>query len=116
MRRGVIIRADQPPEIVDLEGDDRAVLAHLRAIIGCDYIESVPVTTDAVGFVDEEGKYHDQPPNPRATRLARWLHPADMIHGPMVVVGAPDAAGRPTDAPDWLIEVATRPMPQSTRP
>lgn len=106
--RAILIPVEGRPKMVDLDATN--MLAELqREVSG--YIESVPLLHDQIsGYINEEGKIHDLPPNVLATAIAR-LGRGDYIAGTMVVVGACDAQGEDTEVPDDLVETIYQIIP-----
>jgi hypothetical protein len=113
--RMLVIPVEGPVRVVSEVGGLR--LAHLQAVVG-GYIEAVHVSrilTDTglkravcTVFVNEEGKLHSLPFNPRATDLCAVSiapPPADYIAGDVAVLGPADAEGGETDVPLVVLSI-----------
>lgn len=104
MSKGMVIYVDGTIETKEFNG-----LKDYQDIVG-GYIESIPLTDDTDAFVNEDGKVLCQP-NIFATFLAQVnsrLNHGDYVAGNMIVVGKPDAEGKDTDVPDWVLEFASK--------
>lgn len=78
--RAVIFQPGQKPELIDVD----PTLKNLQAIVGGD-IESVMLRDfpDVHGFINEDGKARQLPPNDNAsTVVSMW--PGDFIAGTMI--------------------------------
>jgi hypothetical protein len=104
MIKGMVIYIDGTIETKEFNG-----LKDYQDIVG-GYIESIPLTDDTDAYVNEDGKILCQP-NLFATFLAQVnsrLNHGDYVAGNMIVVGKPDAEGKDTDVPDWVLEFASK--------
>lgn len=100
MTRNLLIPADPMVDLIymDTRIDPTQLSARLRG-----YYETIPLP-DAVGWVNEEGKFRDFPPNERATRIAQHaLFTHDWIAGDMIITGGADPNGDVTDlVAEWI--------------
>jgi len=84
-------------------------LHDLQAFVG-GLIEAIPTDERVTLWVNEEGKYQGLPRNRVAENVWRLfdsygcLASGDYIVGNMLITGPPDAFGRTTDVPEFLIE------------
>lgn len=54
-------------------------LAQLYKLLSCGMIEILPIADRLIMVLDEEGKYTDKPRNKRATRIAGFVTPKQLI-------------------------------------
>lgn len=109
MLTAIVIPADerQPIRLQEIEPHD---LNAYRQIVG-GYLEAVTLERPAATlYLNEEGKLDGLPINPRATALA-WVHSsylrnaADVLVGPVFIVGPPDQNGDDLTAPIELVNL-----------
>lgn len=71
-------------------------------------IQGIPVTHTIFAYLNDEGKFTGQAPNPTAERVVReglrrighGLTPGDFLVGPVVLVGQADRSGWDTSVPE----------------
>lgn len=89
-----------PVDVIELarpdNGDTTAFLASLYAVIGCQSVECVELTTTWDMWLDETGMVNGRAANQRATLLARSYGLQNQLFGDVVVTGANDDTGLPT--------------------
>jgi len=83
--------ADIVPITLPVDGDDR--LKVMRAVIRCDLVDVVALTSRLDMWLDDEGLY-DHPVNVAASLLAaRHGFAWQPYHGPVLLTGGPDDEG-----------------------
>ena len=73
--------SDQPVYEVAPENGTDFKLAQLYKLLSCDMIEILPITDGLIMVIDEEGKWTSKPRNERATRLANFVTPRQLVAG-----------------------------------
>lgn len=107
MARYVLVQADGT--VSTGETDDSLPvherLAAIQSLVG-GYIEAVPLTEDAVGYVNEDGKIQGLDPNHAATHLFQACRPGwvDLFAGDLVVFGTGGGEDE-TDVPDSIVSL-----------
>jgi hypothetical protein len=78
---------------IDLPHSSTERLTVMRAILRCDRVDVVALTTRLDMWIDDEGLYN-HPVNPLASALAvRHGFNFQPYHGPVLLTGGPDADG-----------------------
>lgn len=94
--KGLVIEVGEEPYVRDFGTPPEA--SRIREVIG-GWLEAVAMPNGCFMYVNEEGKLHGLPQNPRADALVReYLRPDDYIVGNAVIFGPPDD-GIETDCP-----------------
>ncbi len=112
MTQAILVREDWTYSLCQVD-----TLADYQKAVG-GYIELVPLGTGfGVGYINETGKIDSLPINSLATlywRASLGFNPNDILCGPMLILGPPDADGNDTDC-DIQTVSATLDKIRSTR-
>jgi hypothetical protein len=86
--KALLIPVDGPARVTDLPGGGGTLsMNSLRALIGTDCAERIPVTTRWEAWLDENGTSAGRQVNQAATRLAQSFGWQLTLAGPVVIVG-----------------------------
>jgi Domain of unknown function (DUF3846) len=100
--KALLIPVDEPARLVDVEDSPGA----LQELVG-GWLEHVPMPGGGYGLCDEDANHKHPPPpiNRPASLLGSMAGLAQMLRGPVVVIGVGDE-GAAADAPDPLLDIA----------
>jgi len=106
MKKAVTIAVNGDIKVVEF--DEETEYEVLRKGLEDGYLEAVTLPDGSILWCDEEGKLKGLPLNPIADAVAfqnAAIGRDDVIVGPVVITGGPDAEGYPTTAPEWAFRI-----------
>lgn len=108
----LVVPPQREPRIVQIEDglSDAEMYGMIRHLVGCVWIQAVPISPDCHGYVDKQGRSNGLPFNPLATAIAHATDDPttdDTIVGTMVLFGSGERPGEASVPDDFAERIIT---------